>query len=199
VAQLAPQYPYTAMTGGRAIVLAAVLLLPPDAAAQGLGQAAQRAAERRGGPEGARLLTERDVAGPRAWELSVRGLELYRSVRDDLGSLRRSRAALDTRLLDASRGVSRLGELAPALQKEPLVMAVLRKYGLTPAEYLRMDQAVLIANRWWTSALPEELQRSQVHMANVRFLRDHPQVVRTFRLRDGARQWNDTERFVRHF
>lgn len=171
---------------------------PADPTAQGLGDAARRANDERGTNPAVRRVTESELAARREWELTPAGVDLYAAVRTELTAVRQARPDLHTRLYEASRRASRLSELEPVLAKEPVIVGVLEKYALTPGEYLRMDYAVTTAMAWWTTALPEALERHQIHAANVRFLRENPRAARTISQLRGV-QWYDAHRFISQF
>jgi hypothetical protein len=195
VAREAPRHAACTVTADGALLLMLLLAAP---AGQGLGDAAKKAQEGRSAGAAGKTLTERDLSGAREWEMTVAGVELYSAVRTELAAIRKSRPAVHTRLYDASRSVSRLSELEPALAREPLVVAVLEKYALTPGDYLRMDQAMLTANYWWTQEVPEGFRRQLVHYGNIRFMREHARLIRDF-TRFGDVQWYDVERFIERF
>ncbi len=186
-----------------AIVGLLVVLVSVAPAAQGLGTAAQKAAEQRreaGTP--ARTLTDKDLPGQEA-SLSRANFEAYSNARTEMGALRNSRPALKGRLYDASRTVTRLSELEPVLAAEPSILEILTRYGFTPREYLRVEQAVLTALYWSRQDLPEAFDKRLVHRANVQFIRDNPMLVRRlterYRYSEGGEPWFDMARFVERF
>ncbi len=184
-----------------AVLLAALLSAAP--AAQGLGTAAQKAAEQRrevGKP--VRTLSDKDLPG-QATPLNPVNFEAYSDARTEIGALRCSRPALKGRLFEASRLVTRLSELAPVLAAEPSIVEILTRYGFTPEEYLRVEQAVLTAMYWSRLDLPEEFDKRIVHRANVQFVRDNARLARRWTERyiykECGRPWFDMDRFIEHF
>lgn len=165
--------------------------------AQTLGDAAAKARAVNREPA-AVALTDRDLPDSRPWQITAPGLAFYASIRADLTELRRSRPDVNTRLFDASRTVARLADLERALIAEPLVIAILESYKVSAREYLRMDQAMLTASAWAWRDTPA-LRRQQIHLANVRFLREHPQLVRKETSRYRGHQWYDEQRFIEQF
>lgn len=179
--------------------LVLIAALAASAGAQGLGDLAAKTERERGGRTATKTVTDRDLAANGPWPLTPSTLSLYASIRAEVSDLRRARPLVHQHLYDASRNVSRLIELAPALADEPMVMQVLEKYKVTPVEYLRMDQAMLTAVRWsWKDTTPA-LQRQAGHMANIRFIREQGSLVREETSRYRGEQWYDEERFVEEF
>ena len=181
-----------------ASALCALQLSAVEPAAQALGDAAAKAGSDTR-ERSAVQLTERDVAGPRYWEITPAGLSLYASIRAELTAHRRARPDLHTRLFDASRTVTRLSGMQRVLAREPIVVEVLRRYRVTPAEYLQMDQAILTAAYWAARRTPRSLQRQLIHMGNVRFMREQARLVRQETARYGGAQWYDEKRFIEQF
>lgn len=186
-----------------AIAGALVVCLSAAPAGQGLGTAAQKAAEQRreaGTP--ARTLTDKDLPAQEAAVNAV-SFEAYANARTELGALRRSRPALRGRLFDASRGVTRLSELEPVLAAEPSIVEILARYALTPREYLRLEQAIVTAVYWSRQDLPEAFDKRLIHRANVKFVRENPRLVRQlterYLLTEGGEPWFDMSRFVERF
>lgn len=180
-----------------------VACLSAVATGQGLGTAAQQAAEQRreaGAP--VRKLTDKDLPGQEAAVNAV-SFEAYANARTELGALRRARPALKGRLFEASRGVTRLGELEPVLAAEPSIVEILLRYGFTPRDYLRMEQAILTAMYWARQDLPEAFDKHLVHRANVQFVREHARLARQLTERysytEGGEPWFDMSRFVEQF
>ncbi len=161
------------------------------------GVAADAEAARRG-RAAAPTVNDDTLADRGPWPLSVQGFRYYSAIRIELTNLRVARPYLDRRLYDRSRAVGGLFELAPVLEAEPDVMAVLTRHRATAREYLRMDQAVLTATAYTSSQLPDPIRLHAMHWRNISFVFDNPALIREESRHWGV-QWHDTDRFVARY
>ncbi len=165
---------------------------------QGLaGVAAEADAARRGRPA-APTVNDETLAARGPWPLSVQGFKYYSGIRIELTNLRVARPYLDRRLYERSRSAGSLLELAPVLEAEPDVAAVLARHRATAREYLRMDQSVLTATSYTVSQLPEPIRLHAMHWQNITFVFNNRALVREESRHWGV-QWHDTTRFVERY
>lgn len=181
----------------RACLLVALLTAVP-ADGQGLAGVAADAEAARRGRAPAPAVSDADLEAKGPWALTVPRFLYYSAIRIELTTLRVAKVDLHGRLLDRSRSAGSLLELAPVLEAEPEVMAVLARHRVSASEYLRMDQAVLTATSYSVSSLPEPIRLHAVHWRNITFVFNHPALLREQSLQWGE-QWHDTTRFIERY
>jgi hypothetical protein len=161
------------------LLLAASLAALLIAGSQTLGDAAGRAADQRRQPtsKAPRSFSADDLV-TYEWTITRAGFEVYANARAEIGAVRRARPGLHAHLFDVSRDVTSLGELVPALEGQPLIVAALEKYGLTAGEFLRREQTILTASAWAERRPTAAVRKQSNLMANVDFIRKNRDFVR---------------------
>jgi hypothetical protein len=129
----------------RAVLTLTLSAFASAAAAQGLGDAARRAEERRKTSRGDAIVIDKlpdapsDSGPPR---LSEQVLDRYLRARMALADLRRADKSLDRRIYNGRNKAKHYDDLEPVYNAEPDVAAVFSTFSLTPTSYLQIEAAI---------------------------------------------------------
>lgn len=177
------------------LVVTCVATVAVECSAQGLADAAARAESARRARPATTLVSNADLNPDGPVLLTTAIFRMYDAVRSELTILRARKLDLHRRLFDKSRSVSRLLDLVPALEAEPLVMVVLKKHGMTARDYLVLDQTLLSGRHYRpVDDVPTLTEQNSVNFRNAQLLADNLTLVLRAEQGWGA-QWFDVDRF----